>query len=205
MLLTFKLSAARLSGLINSPFGDLGTIAEELHQQARIVRRSVATPRPVGGDTRAEREHVSPRSDPHETVSTQAPRASEAEDWVEHRARQIYPGRCIRRIGHTPLELVALDDGHLPGADIIVFDALGHHPERFIEVKSAVGSFPSSIRLTASELRRAKRCAANGLPFDIWVVVLDEPLSATVIPNFEQESVNLTIDDLVSLDIQVAE
>ena len=198
-----RLSPARLSGLITTPFGDVATIAEELHKQARIVPRSAAPPQPVGGDTRAEREYVTPRLDTDEAVRTQAPRASEAEDWVENRVRQIYHGRCIRRIGHTPLELEVMDDGYLPGADIVVFDALGHDRERFIEVKSAVGTFPFSIRLTASELQRAKRCSEDGLPYDIWVIVFEDSPSATVIPNFEQNSVQLTIDDLVSLDIQV--
>ena len=198
-----QLSPARLGGFIASPFADPVATSENLHPRAKIVRRSVATPRQAGGDTGAGREHVAPRSDPNETVGTQAPKASEAEDWVEHRARQVYPGRRIRRIGHTSLERLALDDGFLPGADIIVLDAVGHHPERFIEVKSAVGSFPSSIRLTASELRRAKRCATDGLPYDIWVVVFGESTSVSVIRNFQQDSVNLTIDDLVSIDIQI--
>lgn len=198
-----QLSPARLSGVITAPFGDASRIAEELHKQARIVRRSATPPQPVGGNRTAEREHVTPRLDMDEAVRTQAPRASEAEDWVENRARQIYPGRCIRRIGHTPLELEALEDGYLPGADIIVLDAQGQHLERFIEVKSAVGTLPSSIRLTASELRRAKRCAEDGLPYDIWLIVFEDSPSATVISNFDRNSVQLTIDDLVSLDIQV--
>ncbi len=200
-----QFDSERLSGEFRSPSSDLDSSGEESHQQATIIRRSVSPPQHVGEVTKTGHGHVAPRSDPNEAVSTQAPRASEAEDWVEQRALQIYPDRCIRRIGHTSLELVALDDGYLPGADLIVLDALGRQPERFIEVKSAVGSFPSSIRLTASELQRAKRCAADGLPFDIWVIVFDEsPPSASVISNFEQDSVNLTIDDLVSLDIQVA-
>lgn len=199
-----QFSTARLCGLITSQFGDLGTIAGELHEQARIVRRSGVSPLTVPGVARVGREHVPPRADPTDVVSTRARKASAAEDWVEQRARQIYPGRCIRRIGHTPLEREVLEDGHLPGADIIVMDAIGHHRERFIEVKSAEGSFPSSIRLTASELRRAKRCAEDRLPFDIWLVVFQEQsLSATVIPNFERQSVDLTIDELVSLDIPI--
>lgn len=199
-----QLSAARLGGLVTPPSEESGATTEEPHDRARIVRRSIATPRTRHGDTEVGREPADPRSDLNETISIQAPQASEAEDWVEYHLRQMYDDRYVMRIGHTSLEVVPLDDGYLPGADIIVFDPESQQPERFIEVKSASGSLPASIRLTASELQRAKKCAADRLPFDIWVVVFSESSAeASVITDFEQDAVILTIDDLVSLDIQI--
>ena len=128
----------------------------------------------------------------------------EAEDWVEHRLRQEHGDCCVRRIGHTNLEVVPLDDGFLPGADLIISDPEIQSPRRFVEVKSASGSFPTSVRLTASELQRAKKCATDDLPYDIWIVTFGESsIEASVIANFEQDAVNLTVDDLVSLDVQI--
>ena len=198
-----QLSPGRLGELIASPL-EPGTIMEEPYPEARVVRRSTATRPARDRDRGTRQEPASPRSDPLETITIQAPRASEAEDWVESRLSETYGHHRVRRIGHTELETIPLDDGYLPGADIIVTAPESQHPERFIEVKSAVGALPPSIRLTASELARAKNCANEGLPYDIWVVVFGESSLPTIIADFERHARNLTIDDLVSLEIQIA-
>ena len=200
----FQLNAASLSGLVTLLSGQSNATTEGSQQRARVVRRSVATPQSRRSGAGAMIQPAAPRSDLAETISIQAPHAFEAENWVENRLRQVHGDHWVRRIGHTNLEVVPLDDGYLPGADLIIFDPETQCPVRFVEVKSASGSFPTSVRLTASELQRAKKCARADLPFDIWVVVFEESsVEASVITNFEQDAVNLTIDDLVSLDVQI--
>lgn len=144
-----------------------------------------------------------PRPDLDETMHVQSPQASSAEDWVEYWIRRQYGGQRVWRIGHTELESIPLEDGLLPGADIIVLNSELSDPERFVEVKSSKDSLPQVIHLTASELQRAKRCAIEGLSFDIWVVTLaDAGTSAIVIP-FELEASVLTIDELATLGLRI--
>lgn len=198
----------RADGIIHLPpalqFTAAHLIALIQPSRAQIVRRSRSGTRRVRKGKGAGTGSGVTRPVLKEAITVAAPQALEAEDWVESRLRQTYPDRLIWRIGHTKEEFVPLDDGELPGADLIVLDPQTQSRERFVEVKSAVASFPSAIRLTASELRRAKQCAADKLPFDIWVVVFgDSTTKASVIRDFEQEAVRLTIDDLVGVEIQI--
>lgn len=173
--------------------------------QARVVRRSIAPPatRSQGGTAPATETAV-PRPDPTELQAPQAPQASRAEDWVEARLHDSYRHDRVQRIGHTDLEREPLADGYLPGADFIILDPDAEEPERFVEVKSATGSLPASIRLTASELQRAKLCADDGAPYDIWVVVFDEDQTmSAVIPGFQETALQLTIEDLVSVELHI--
>ncbi len=172
---------------------------------ARVVRRSNFAPRIRDQERESSSASTERRSDPSEAISITAPRAAEAEDWVESRLKSIYRDSYIQRIGHTSLERTVLEDGHLPGADLIVHDSESKSPERFVEVKSASGATPISIRLTASELKRAKVCAIEGLPFDIWIVAFGNTSPvASIISNFEQEAAILTIEDLLAVDIQIS-
>ena len=199
-----QLSLVRLGGLIPSQSGGIVSTTQPLYPRVRLVRRSTSSPASRRGGTTPPPSSTTPRSDPAEQISIQAPRSSEAEDLVENVLRTRYAGRCIRRIGHTGLERVSLNDGFLPGADLIVEDPQTHLPERFAEVKSSSDTMPTSVHLTASELQRAKKCAADGVPYDIWIVVFGTSLpTATIIPNFERDALTLTIDELVGVEIRV--
>lgn len=168
-----------------------------------IVRRSIAVHAPIGSIEAGEQGSPIPRSDLTEAISIDAPQASAAEDWVEHQLSEIYGEERVWRIGHTELERMILKDGELPGADIILLNSDLNQPHTFVEVKSAKDSFPSIIRLTASEWRRAKDCADRGLPYEIWIVTFAEPsITAMKIP-FDQMVTDLTIEDLVTLGLQI--
>ena len=178
---------------------------EVSYSQATIVRRSTVSHRRRGNEAGIGRESGGRHSAPSETVTIQAPRALEAEDWVETRLLETNDSYRVRRIGHTSLERIPLEDGFLPGADLIINTEDGQHPERFIEVKSAEGTLPTSIRLTASELERAKQCGNDKLPYDIWIVLFGETsVTATIISNFEKNATNLTIEDFVSFELQIS-
>ena len=198
------MSAEQLAERGASPSGESGNATEDVHLQARVVRRSAGR-RPGGrGTADAGQRREAPRPDPDEAISIAAPRASEAEDWVECRLNKLNLDRVVQRIGHTDLETIPLPDGYLPGADLIVLDPRSHSPERFVEVKSTTGLLPASIRLTAAELERAKKCSSDGLPFDIWVVVFrNSAATGTIISGFEQDAILLSIDDLVSVEIEI--
>lgn len=173
--------------------------------RARVVRRSIAPPATRSqGSTAASTETAVPRPDPTELQALQAPQASRAEDWVEARLHDSYGHDRVQRIGHTDLEREPLADGYLPGADFIILGPDAEEPERFVEVKSATGSLPASIRLTASELQRAKHCAGGDAPYDIWLVVFDgDQTTSAVIPDFQETALELTIEDLVSVEFQI--
>ena len=192
-------NTVQLGGWVPAVPQEMGSVG--IRQVGKIIRRSATQPRrrlsQKGIDSRAV------RPDPANPARIQSPRASEAEDWIENLLRRRYSDRSVLRIGHTKYETIPREDGLLPGADFIIVDG-GCVPERFAEVKSSTGPDPSSIRLTAAEFRRAKQCSDDGLPYDIWIVSFDDDLvSACPIPGFEQEAIDLTVDDLVSLEIGV--
>ena len=171
---------------------------------ATIVRRSL-TPRTVStrmttapGDLRNNTGELA------EAITVRAPRARQAEDWVGKRLNQEFGESRVVRYGHTNLESVPLDDDLLPGADFVVLEPSGGMPARFVEVKSAEDSLPRSIRLTAAELQRARKCAEDGVPYEIWIILFDgEAEKLVVVPNFQQRAVQLTIEDLVSIEVQL--
>lgn len=200
-----RFSAEHLSRLISSPTEAPNAPAEGSPLLARVVRRSPSTQSTRQAGTTPGGEPAPARPDPSAPLRTQAPHASSAEDWVGTQLLATHEIASVQRIGHTDREREHLADGLLPGADFIIADPDSDKPQRFIEVKSAAGSFPTSIRLTASELRRAKQCAADGIPYDIWVVVIDGPsMTHSRIPNFEQDATQLMIEDLVTLEIRIA-
>ena len=199
-----RLSPIRLGEWIPPEPEAVVTEAQELLAPARVVRRSKSTTHTRTGGVTGIPDSGQPRPDAREATSVRTPRADEAEDLIENRLRETYRNRSVKRIGHTNLETLTLDDGLLPGADLIILDP-ENQPERYAEVKSAIGSFPASIRLTLAELQRAKRCAVDGLPYDVWIVVFGEGLVTSILlPNFENEAVILTIDDLVGIEIQIS-
>lgn len=200
-----RFSAEQLAEGSASPSGATRTATGDTLGQSRVIRRTeVSSLRRRVGTASAPRP-LDPRADLDEAVTIQAPRASEAEDWVECRLKELNSSRELWRIGNTSLETIPLEDGYLPGADLIVLDPRSESPDRFVEVKSASGSLPASIRLTATELQRAKLCASDGVPYDIWVVVFDNTgVTGSVIAGFEREAVMLTIDDLAGLEIRIA-
>ena len=171
---------------------------------ATVVRRSLI--REYGG-ARPSTEQSEVRrdaSDISEAISVRVPRAREAEDWAENRLRGQYGHHTLVRYGHTNLESIPLSDGLLPGADFSLLEPYDEKTMMYVEVKSSEGSLPRSVRLTAAELRRAKRCAEEGTPYEIWIVVFEgEIANVTRIDNFEQIASTLTIDDLVSVEVEV--
>ena len=155
--------------------------------------------RPIRPSTTEVRPH------PTEPYIVEAPLAVEAENYVERELRSMY-GDLVWRIGHTADEIVPLDDGLLPGADIIILDS-DRNPSHFIEVKSARVATPSSIRLTASEYNRAVKCEADGLPYDLQIVsFIENDLTPvlSIFDNFQHTAARLTLDDIQSMEIGIA-
>ncbi len=172
--------------------------------RARVVPHSAPDLRPRSATPLSKDKDAVRRADQIGVAIPHAIRASEAEDWVERHLRERYGHQNIQRIGHTDREKVTLPDGDIPGADFIVLAPGTEQPERFVEVKSATKSLPPSVRLTAAELRRAKRCAAEGIPFEIWIVVFGQGSTThTIVHNFEGVAVSLTIDELPSIEVLV--
>ena len=111
------------------------------------------------------------------------------------------------RVGHTQAETVPLSDGLLLGADIIVRDQAGE-ATRYVEVKSARGDLPPSIRLTAAEYTRALKCSADNIPYDLYVVSFPERQTApitSILPDFQDAISGLTINELLSMEIRIEE
>jgi len=136
----------------------------------------------------------------------EAPLAIEAENYVERTLRAVH-GDAVWRIGHTQAETVPLSDGLLPGADIIVQDQAGE-AARYIEVKSARGDLPPSIRLTAAEYTRALKCSTDNIPYDLYVVSFPERQldpSVSLFSDFQVAITGLTINELLSMEIRVEE
>lgn len=141
-----------------------------------------------------------------EPYFVEAPLAIEAENYVERTLRADY-GDAVWRVGHTQAETVPLSDGLLPGADIIVRDQTGK-ATRYIEVKSARGDLPPSIRLTAAEYTRALKCSADNIPYDLYIVSFPErQLAPTVslLSDFQVAISGLTINELLSMEIRIEE
>jgi len=141
-----------------------------------------------------------------EPYFVEAPLTVEAENYVERTLRADY-GDAVWRIGHTQAETVPLSDGLLPGADIIVRDQAGE-ATRYVEVKSARGDLPPSIRLTAAEYTRALKCSADNVPYDLYVVSFPERQSAPItsrLPDFQDAISGLTINELLSMEIRIEE
>ena len=175
-------------------------------QLARVVRRSIHSNRHGGVlESRRISDPNSPRPDPPEAIRFETPRASEAEDWVEKQLHELFGQSCVDRIGHTSLETVPLNDGHLPGSDFIVRDQGLDSCKRFVEVKSTSNSMPSSIHLTAAEFRRARQCAEDGSTYEIWIVIfVGAEVNVVTVKNFEEQAASIEIGDLVSLHLQLS-
>jgi hypothetical protein len=134
-----------------------------------------------------------------------APLTVEAEDYIERTLRAKY-GKAVRRIGHTAYEFVPLKDGVLPGADLVVEDNTGILL-RCAEVKSAKGSLPGSIRLTASEYARAIKCQTDNIPYDLYVVVFTEIQQVPIVSllaDFHISVGKLSIADLTGMEIRIS-
>lgn len=141
-----------------------------------------------------------------EPYFVEAPLAIEAENHVERTLRADY-GDAVLRIGHTQAETVPLSDGLLPGADIIVQDSVGD-VARYIEVKSARGNLPPSIRLTAAEYTRALKCSTDNIPYDLYIVAFPESQlapSVSLLSDFQVAITGLTISELLSMEIRIEE
>lgn len=141
-----------------------------------------------------------------EPYFVEAPLAIEAENYVERTLRAVH-GDAVWRIGHTQAETVPLFDGLLPGADIIVQDQAGE-AARYIEVKSARGDLPPSIRLTAAEYTRALKCSTDNIPYDLYVVSFRERQlapSVSLFSDFQVAITGLTINELLSMEIRIEE
>ena len=172
---------------------------------ARVVRRSLTVKQPQRSKSPPPGTSPTVPRAPGEFTTVNAPRSIDAEDWVEKRLRELHPLEIVIRVGHTALEHRPFDDGDLPGADIVLRDCETSQPIRFVEVKSAIGSIPRSIRLTAAELARAKKCHSIGIPYDIWVVAFGDSLHTHVaLNNFQIDACDLNIDDLVTVEFQIA-
>jgi len=141
-----------------------------------------------------------------EPYYVEAPLTIEAENYVERTLRADY-GDAVWRVGHTQAETVPLSDGLLPGADIIVRDQTGE-ATRYVEVKSARGDLPPSIRLTAAEYTRALKCSADNIPYDLYVVSFPERQlapSVSLLSDFQVAISGLTINELLSMEIRIEE
>ena len=199
-----RLNATQLGELFVPELPETEVDIEEMSLATEVVYKPKASTRTKKIPTKEGLETATPRPDTNKITSIQAPRASEAEDLIGNLLRKTYGDSCVKRIGHTNLEMVVLDDGLLPGADFVIFDCECKSIQRFAEVKSSTNSTPTSIRLTSSELQRAKRCADIGLPYDLWIVVfIEESVSVHTISRFERDSVGLTIDDLISFEVGI--
>ena len=163
--------------------------------------------------TRRPRTHVPRTTVPvgarpraSEPYYVEAPLSIEAEDHVERNLKAIY-GDAVWRIGHTQAEIVPLSDGLLPGADIIIRNQAGE-AAHYVEVKSARGDLPPSIRLTAAEYTRVLRCSADNIPYDLYVVSFPEhgldPITF-VHPDFQVAISGLNIHELLSMEIRIEE
>ncbi len=186
-----------------------------------VLREAVSVPPPLAApSTRTIQVAVRPvrrrtpratpptgtRPRPVEPYSVEAPLTVEAEDYVERNLRAIH-GDAVWRIGHTAAEIVALQDGLLPGADMIVRDA-GGQPARYVEIKSSRGGLPPSIRLTAAEYARILKCSTDSVPYDLYIVLFSENQlvpRASLLLNFQQAVAGLTITDLLSMEIRIEE
>ena len=187
-----------------APPGSSATVAEQAHSSAQVVLRSIQSRRSTTGNARSGSRTSRVRPDVTESVNVDAPRSSEAEDWVEDRLRKMYGQDLVQRYGHTDAETIPIADGFLPGADLIVLDPSSRAPQCFVEVKSSSGSVPRSIRLTATELQRARKCAIDEIPYDIWIVVFNNALvDASIVHGFEKDAALLTIEDAVSVELQI--
>jgi len=136
----------------------------------------------------------------------EAPLTIEAENYVERTLRAAH-GDSVWRIGHTQAETVPLSDGLLPGADIIIRDD-AEQAVRYVEVKSARGDLPPSIRLTAAEYTRALKCNADNIPYDIYIVSFREGQLAPIVSllsDFQDAVAQLTISDVLSMEIRIEE
>lgn len=141
-----------------------------------------------------------------EPYFVEAPLTIEAENYVERTLRAVY-GDAVWRVGHTQAETASLSDGLLPGADIIVRNQAGE-AIRYIEVKSARGSLPPSIRLTAAEYTRALKCSTDNIPYDLYVVEFPERQlapSVSLFSDFQVAITGLTINELLSMEIRIEE
>lgn len=125
-----------------------------------------------------------------------------AESYFETHPCARAHGNALLRVGHTNLETVPLEDGLVPGADFIVGppDA----PQRFIEIKATRNDPPQSINLTRGEYLRAKRCHDTGVPYQMFVLTFNTPLTSPrlyEIKDFAALANSLTLSQLLSLHI----
>ena len=112
----------------------------------------------------------------------------------------------VVRYGHMTSESKDRGDGQLPDADFTLLEPVSAKPIKFVEVKSSQGSLPRSVQLTAWELKRARRCAREGIPYEIWIIVFESDNTyRRFIWHFNETALGLTIDKLVGVDVGVGE
>ncbi len=130
--------------------------------------------------------------------------AKEAEDYLERTILKPKHGNALVRVGHTNRELQLLADGSTPGADFYVKKANSKKFLCFYEVKSALNSTPAAIRITRAEHSRAKECFAQGIPYEIYVVVFLQAVEMPKvlhIPDFATKANALALEHVVSFEI----
>ena len=112
----------------------------------------------------------------------------------------------VRRYGHMTSESMDIGDGQLPGADFALFESVSEKPVKFVEVKSSQGLLPRSVHLTARELLRARRCASEGIPYEIWIIEFrGDNTHRRHIWRFNETASGLNIDQLLGVDVGLAE
>ena len=198
------LRVSNIAALLGTAF-DLGEQPiTEPSRFAAVVRRSLT--QRVATERSSSEPGATPsvRTETSEAVSINSPRSIEAENWVEERLQSNVDWHSVVRYGHTNLESVPLGDGLLPGADFSLHAQSGGSVGKYIEVKSAQGSFPRTVRLTAAELRRARKCAEDGTPYEIWIVVFEEDrIELVIVPAFQHRAAQLIIEDVVGIEVEL--
>ncbi|MYD37102.1 MAG: hypothetical protein F4X20_08925 [Dehalococcoidia bacterium] len=142
----------------------------------------------------------------HEVGSRTPPRDREAEKIAHDLLLRESNGLDVVRYGHMTSALKDRGDGSLPGADFAVTDPKSGKTIKFVEVKSSQGRFPRSIHLTAWELVRAKRCASEGIPYEVWIIVFaSDNTHRRYIWRFDETVSGLKIEKLDGVDVGVNE
>lgn len=124
-----------------------------------------------------------------------------AEDFAEQAILRPNHGPSLIRVGHRQGENIGLPDGMVPGADFYVVDRQGT-PQDFIEIKSITGQPPVEISLTRAEYWRARRCAAEGIPYRVFLVNVSNR-SLWQVDRFVAEIAGIGLENVRQFTVQV--
>ena len=186
------------------PLDDSGY--QGIGRAADVVFRSKGLSDPRGT---TQPEPIGQLADPAEPALVSPGRGREAEAWVEDQLRKEFGRKNVERYGYTNRAITRWPDGLYPGFDFLVKRRNSDTVAKFVEVKSAKGSLPSSVRLTAGEFLRAWKCSEQRIPYELWVVVFDgnstlfRVIDHRILTHFEKEAAKLTIHDFASVGVQL--